>query len=210
MFLVGIMGAKGAGKDTVADTLCAASGGRKLSMATPLKNMLIALGVPPEAIEDREAKEAPCAALDGAILRWGMQSLGTEWGRKLISPNLWVSRVEAIIVDHWRANPQVPVIIPDVRFPNEVDMIRRNGGVLIRVRRPSVEPSFSPLARLRRLVHLDAPLHPSETLWRVAPCNVDIWNEGDRTELAIKVASVMAGLPALRCAFGNEEAYHGA
>jgi hypothetical protein len=195
MFLLGIMGAKGAGKDTVADLLCAETRGLKMSMSTPLKSMLIALGVPPETIEDREAKELPCPALDGVTLRWGMQSLGTEWGRKCISPNLWCRRMESLIADHWRVDPQTPVIIPDVRFLNEIAMIRRNGGFLLRVRRPAVEPSFDFVSRLRRLARLDPPIHASELLWRYAHVDAEIENSGSKDDLATSVAEIALKLP---------------
>lgn len=209
MFLVGIMGAKGAGKDTVADAICGPTGGIKLSMATPFKNMLVALGVPPEAIEDREAKEAPSPELCGATIRWGMQSLGTEWGRACIHPDLWCSRVEALIAEHWRANPHIPVVIPDIRFPNEVEMIRRNGGILLKVRRPSVEPSFTWVDRLLRFLRIRKPLHPSEAYWRVAPCHVEIVNDGERFELETKVSAVTATLPAHLCAVAKKGCSNG-
>jgi len=50
-----------------------------------------------------------------------LQFIGTEWGRKLIDKDLWVKRAEVKFenVDH--------IIIPDCRFPNEIDYFKNRG-----------------------------------------------------------------------------------
>jgi hypothetical protein len=59
-----------------------------------------------------------------------MQRLGTEFGRELIHPNLWVDTE----MDHIAGWPKV--VFDDARFPNEVDAIRAAGGLLIEIVRP--------------------------------------------------------------------------
>lgn len=55
--------------------------------------------------------------------RWAMQSLGTEWGRDLISQGLWTSFMHERII-RWRdslpeSGPPCYFVVTDVRFPNE-------------------------------------------------------------------------------------------
>jgi hypothetical protein len=79
-----------------------------------------------------------------------MQLLGTECGRDIIHPNIWVN---ALFADYKDVITQVKSykeepdsgkaytkgkpkwIITDVRFPNEVEAINRRNGVIIRVNR---------------------------------------------------------------------------
>lgn len=59
-----------------------------------------------------------------------LQLLGTECGREIIHPKIWVNALFTDYkpsIDHW--------IITDVRFPNEIDAIRERGGIIIRVNR---------------------------------------------------------------------------
>lgn len=65
-----------------------------------------------------------------------LQLFGTEVGRA-IDPDLWV---KALIADYRRLKSQLidfdpSWIVTDVRFPNEANAIRREGGILIRVNR---------------------------------------------------------------------------
>ena len=51
-----------------------------------------------------------------------MQTLGTEWGRECIGPEVWV--------DVWKSNVQkwldggLNVVVDDMRFPNEWDAVK--------------------------------------------------------------------------------------
>ena len=66
----------------------------------------------------------------GRTPRYAMQTLGTEWGRDLISPNIWVN-----IVKHDILKIKGDVVIDDCRFPNEVVMILGLGGVMVYIDR---------------------------------------------------------------------------
>lgn len=80
-----------------------------------------------------------------------LQNMGTQIGRQIIHPNIWVNalmvdykaigdnllegevrkvREEDLIYPNW--------IITDVRFPNEVEAIKRKSGIIIRVNRPLI------------------------------------------------------------------------
>lgn len=65
-----------------------------------------------------------------------LQLLGTEAGRNIIHPNIWVNAlftdfkqlVSPGYTNNW--------IITDVRFPNEAKAIKDRGGIMIRINRP--------------------------------------------------------------------------
>ena len=127
--------APGCGKTTAADLFVEHQG---VSFAAPLKravwNMLNDLGL--EGLRYAYGdKEAIIPEL-GVSARHMMQTLGTEWGRACIHPDFWVmiarAKVERIM------NGGGSVVIDDVRFPNEATMIRKLGGELWRIDRPSV------------------------------------------------------------------------
>lgn len=127
--LIGFCGIAGSGKSTAAGHLVAAHGFRRVRFAGPLKAMLAALGCSPEEI-DGAAKELPCDLLGGRTPRQAMQTLGTEWGRQLVAPDLW-TRAWA------RAANGLPLVVADdVRFPNEAEAIRARGGIVIEITSP--------------------------------------------------------------------------
>jgi len=136
MKLVAFCGYMGSGKSFCADYLVKNFGYTKVKFATPLKDMLRALGLTERELEG-DLKDKPCAFLNGATPRWAMQTLGTEWGRTLIHENLWgdlwQSEVERLLKDQTR------VVVDDCRFLNEVERIKSLGGTLVLIKRPGME-----------------------------------------------------------------------
>jgi hypothetical protein len=61
------------------------------------------------------------------------QTLGTEWGRSLISDSIWVDLAKETIIGH--LDRGCNVVITDMRFPNEVKMVRELGGHTIMINR---------------------------------------------------------------------------
>ncbi len=76
-----------------------------------------------------------------------MQLLGTEWGRHMISANLWVDLAEQNLDCLSAVFDGVPgFVVSDVRFENEADFIRKRGGTVIHLYRPDaaeVNPHIS-------------------------------------------------------------------
>jgi hypothetical protein len=68
--------------------------------------------------------------------RLALQTLGTEWGRRM-NPNLWVSSC----LNHIRQTDNPKHSISDVRFVNELTCIQEGGGVVVRLTRGSRESS---------------------------------------------------------------------
>ena len=125
--LIGFTGYKGSGKTTAALHLTELGWYRE-SFATGIKDMLRAIGVDEHALT--EGKEKECKILCGETPRRAMQTLGTEWGRVAIHPDIWVEAMRFRLKDLHHATR---VVIDDVRFPNEVKFIQEIGGIIIHI-----------------------------------------------------------------------------
>lgn len=128
--IIGITGAAGAGKDTVADFLVEKYGFEKMSMAGPLKAGLVAMGFPEPL--NRADKEKLIPGFD-FTWREAAQKLGTEWGRGL-DPNIWV---KAVALRCRRGSDRI--VISDIRFDNEATMIRQLQGRVLHIRGRAAE-----------------------------------------------------------------------
>lgn len=131
--IIGLTGAAFAGKDTAGLHLARAHGFAMFAFADPLRDMLEhGFGIHPKAFRPEHKEEV----IDwiGKSPRQLMQTLGTEWGRNLVSPDIWcramMRRISAaqIFGDD--------IVITDVRFVDESVMIRRLGGEIWRIARP--------------------------------------------------------------------------
>jgi hypothetical protein len=128
--VVAFIGPAGCGKSTAAAHLVEGYGYSLLKFAHPIKEMLRVIGLEDRHLEG-EAKEIPCDLLGGVSPRRAMQTLGSEWGRKLIHPDIWVSAWMREAV--WRLQNGQRLVIDDLRYPNELDAILRLQGVTIRI-----------------------------------------------------------------------------
>lgn len=191
--VIGLVGATGAGKTTLANHLATAFSYVRLSMAEPLKEMLLALGLSPADVSGPpEQRARPHRLLGGKSARFALQTLGTDWGRNRISPDIWTNAIYDRIVsikDPIRRpqGEQVRIIIDDLRFPNDWAMLDRVGGVLIRIRRPEVEQkrtwldaayynwSIGSCLDAARLLGWK-PIHETEFHWPDAPAHAEFWN----------------------------------
>lgn len=131
LLLIGIAGRARSGKDTVADFIISRTGACKYSFAEPLKKMLLPLGIDMSDLYWQENKETVIPDFNASPRRL-MQTLGTEWGRQLIHPDLWLN------LAHQKLEQCVDgMVVSDVRFENEATWVRNQGGVIIHVRRDS-------------------------------------------------------------------------
>jgi hypothetical protein len=142
-YLRGFCGGADHGKSHVAQKLFEATTamGRPaviISFAEPIRLMLSALlrthltsQEVQRALFTQEGKRTPLAILQGQTPRHALQTLGTEWGRSLIGPNLWID----IQMEHVRNYMEhgVSVIFDDVRFASEYAAIHDHGGTVVRV-----------------------------------------------------------------------------
>lgn len=147
------------------------------------RELLRAIGYAPELIEELLSvrKEVPLDALDGVTTRHLLQTLGTEWGRQLVQPDLWLrcwqGQVEPLLAQG------ISVIADDVRFANEAQAVEAMpGGAMVRIRRPTGPMDTKVLA------------HASEgglEDWRFA---ADIWNGGSLSDLALQARQLVRQL----------------
>lgn len=127
--LIAFTGSAGAGKSKAASMLMS-KGWARVKFASTLKEMCRAMGMTEQMIEGGE-KEAPQSLFGGQTPRYIMQTLGTEWGRKTIHPDLWVSITSAEIQRHLDAGRNV--VVDDCRFENEANCIRALGGSVVAI-----------------------------------------------------------------------------
>ena len=130
--MIGLVGKKGSGKDTMADFLVSEYGYHKLAMADPLKKACkILFDFSDAQLNDHELKEK----IDD---RWGIsprqafQKMGTDLIRKHICDDFWLRRAD-IEVGHYL---EESVVISDIRFPNEAEWVKHHGGILVRIHSP--------------------------------------------------------------------------
>lgn len=132
----------GCGKSTIAEYLHCYNF-KTVSFARPLKLMtrvlLSQLGYPQELIQRFliEQKEDRIPNI-GVSARHILRTLGTEWGRDCVHPEVWLMCWRVSVDRHIRNGHHV--VCDDVRFPNEADLIRQTGGALWRIDRPQPEP----------------------------------------------------------------------
>lgn len=134
--IIGFCGPAGAGKDLAASMV---PGGHRIAFADPLyQGLATMLGIPEALLRARSTKEVPLVNY-GRSPRELLQTLGTDWGRKLVAPDVWLR------VAFWRweraaAAGHAVIVVPDVRFENEARMIHGLGGEVWMIHRPGVEP----------------------------------------------------------------------
>lgn len=135
--LIGLCGSKGVGKSTYASFL-AGQNGHVYSFATPLKTMLMSV-FPSEYILTQ--KEVPIPNYPEHVTgRYLLQTLGTEWARKLVTEEIWMLMLRERLVGDMEKKGS-PLVIDDLRFPNEAKMVRELGGVVWELHRRGFEPS---------------------------------------------------------------------
>lgn len=132
--IIGLCGTAGAGKNTVADILVEEHGFQAISFAEPIYAAVSAItGLPVEHLQDRRHKERPIGWL-GSSPRELLQTLGTDWGRKMIHENIWVIVAMNKVAEVTESGGDA--VITDVRFDNEATAIRLAGGAIWQVDRP--------------------------------------------------------------------------
>lgn len=138
--LIGLCGRAGSGKSEATKALLS-KGFVLVKLAGALKEMITTLyeyqGLDSDEIRDRlegPLKEQPDQFLMGQTPRHAMQTLGTEWGRDSMRHDFWARLWRKRVMN--LMNGGARVVVDDVRFPNEVSILRELGGRLLEIRRP--------------------------------------------------------------------------
>lgn len=153
--LIGLSGFAGVGKDEVARVLVERHDFTRVAFADPLKDVATACGW--DGQKDERGRKF-------------LQDLGVGI-RDHLNGEAWVLAAEESIEEIQR-----PIVISDVRFQNEVFMIKRRGGIVVRVERPNTGAVNG---------------HVSEHAVTAADCDAILHNNGTLDDLPIEVAMLL-------------------
>lgn len=131
--LIGITGKARSGKDTAGKFLIDTYEYYRFAFADPLKKACAEMfGIPLNHFYDDDLKELvnPFWGISPRVMA---QKLGTDCGREIFFDDIWIRRAEMELKNHKY------VVITDVRFENEAEFIRSNGGVLIHIQRDGAQ-----------------------------------------------------------------------
>lgn len=134
--------APGHGKTTAAQYLQYNHDFDRISFADPLRSaiysILIDLGLDSgEAFSAMTRDKDALIPSVGVSARHMLRTLGTEWGRSCVHPEIWLKCWSNTVQRSHR------VVTDDVRFPNEAELIRERGGVIWRIHRPGIDTDSS-------------------------------------------------------------------
>ena len=181
---MGVTGKKRHGKDEVARWFVENRGFHRAALADELKQMVLDLDplvvVPDSRTVGTDLHASEVYRLSVLVERFGMEAakevpevrrllqvFGTEVMRRR-DPDFWIRmmrrRIEA---------SRFPIIVPDIRYDNEADLIHDYGGTVVKVVRPGMQ---------------DVDTHASEA--GISPSKVDwsVTNDGSLAMLHARLA----------------------
>lgn len=192
--IIGICGFQGSGKDTIADYLQNIYGFKRDSFAATLKDAVAAVfGWNRELLEGRTTESrawreqvdtwwADRLNMPNLTPRLVLQLWGTEVARRAFHDDTWIASLENKL-----SRAHNDIVITDVRFPNEIQAVRKAGGVVIRVVR-GPEPKWYSVAQVANQhpqpnasteILNDLEIHPSEWAWIGTKFDAVIDNNAD-------------------------------
>ncbi len=168
--LIALTGAAGSGKSTVAKYL---SKQRipftRTKFSGTLKRMLMQIPCVTDDMIEGSLKEEPQELFGGKTTREVMQTLGTEWGRDSVYSKIWLDSWERSICD------LTYVVVEDLRYLNEAELVKDRGGEIWRVKRPDYQCNG----------------HISETEMEGIKPDLTIRNSGSLSELHAMIDSIL-------------------
>ena len=159
--IIGLVGRAGAGKDTVASILAESQGHIRIAFADALRQEIAhSFKIDMRVMDDRYEKERISPYIRIArcddqkfiermqelghdiykfrspreILRWW----GTEYRRQICAESYWLDRMEDTIDSLMRTGTR-KIVITDVRFINEAELVKAHYGQIWRIRRSSAD-----------------------------------------------------------------------
>lgn len=182
--ILGLTGRKRSGKDSVGEHLVEEYGFTRYAFADPLKKgCQIIFGFTDEQMwgKDKEVIDEYW----GISARTAAQKIGTEIFQFEIPKHIpeladlgrafWVYRFAKWYEAELTKNPDIKVVVTDVRFPFEADMIKSLGGSIIKIVRPN--QSYQ-------------DMHASETEMDSIPFDFLVDNNGTLEDLEAKVDKI--------------------
>ena len=193
--LIGIVGFLGSGKGTVSDILVKKYEFRSFAFADVLKDTVsVMFGWSRDLLEgdtdeSRKFRETVDPFWDNRLdlgvpitPRYILQLMGTEAGRDVFGKDIWIHALDRCIAGVEN------VVLSDPRFPNEIDFIRKNHGMVTRVVRGPDPKWFDTALDHNRGIAYDMPtkypeVHVSEWAWIGSTFDYVLNNDGSKAEL---------------------------
>lgn len=188
--IIGLCGLIGSGKGTVTKYLMEQHEFIGVSFAEALKDATACIfgwdrdmleGDTTNSRHEREQKDEWWSERLGFEVspRYMLQFLGTEVMRQRLHNDIWSIAAEKRMIDTIRDLSYVTdcapkIVISDVRFPNEIAMIRRNGGKIWHIQRGPLPEWFGTN---------DDSIHESERAWNNEPMDATLYNDGTIEQL---------------------------
>lgn len=182
--IVGLGHVAQTGKDTAAQALCRDLGFRRIGFADKLKDlafeadpMILANQMTNVGVGSGHLRKlvASVGGWDQAKTRFPevrrfLQNLGAG-GRAVFGEDFWIEQALKGV------DPSDNVVIADVRYPNEFDLVKSLGGRMVKVTRPGHDPYG----------------HPSETSLTGFEFDAVIDNHGSLVELETQIVELVRG-----------------
>lgn len=204
--VIGIVGFKGSGKDSIGDYLVEKEGFIKDSFAAPLKDAASSIfswsremleGATKESREQREIVDewwAEKLGIEDLTPRLALQLMGTETLRGHFHKDIWILSQQNRILQ----SSNKKFVITDCRFPNELKTIKELGGYMIRIKRgpdpewyeTAKEANLGSQSALDKMVK-EYKIHASERDWIGFPVDWVIENDGSLEELWLKMQKIL-------------------
>ena len=202
--IIGIIGLKGSGKSTLAEILENKYDFVSDSFAKPVKDIASIIfnwdrdmldGITQESREWREKKDEEWSnILDKNISpRLALQLIGTEFGRNLICEDIWIESLKM-------RSKNKNIVISDVRYLNEAESIKKNGGILIKICRGS-EPAYLQYIENNKIDKIDElekfmkekypEIHSSDYIISLIEPHYIIYNDKDLTFLENEISQIV-------------------
>jgi hypothetical protein len=202
--IIGVVGFAGAGKDTIADYLQNFHEFKRDSFASNLKDACSSIfGWDRELLEGRTKESrawreeidlwwATRLNMPDLTPRLVLQQWGTNCCRNHWHDDIWIASLENKL-----RKSEDDIVISDVRFTNEVKMIKQLGGQVVRVRRGAEPEWYATALRANLGSEIDQTrlkdynVHVSETAWIGTDFDHVIENNGSVDELYSRVKAIL-------------------
>ncbi len=181
--LLGISGGIGCGKSTAVEYLAKKYGFSEYMFAKPLKDIAVTLGFEKHQIFGTQEQKLEINKFWGISGRQFMQVFGSEVCRDYmpkVLPNMRLNGLTMwarLFEKYMGENAYCNVAVSDVRFPDECSIIKKYGGLVIRIERPINNQASA--------VHT----HQSET--QQIANNITVYNTGSLDDLYRKLDLMM-------------------
>ena len=146
--MIGLHGASGAGRATIAAHLCSQYDFRSYSLADPVRQALYAMDPLLSAQESLRSlvdvggwTKAVTDRIHGPEVNRLLDVMRTVVAREVFGPDVWLQRFAASEAVQAELLGPAPVVLTDVTTPEEARWVLAAGGAVWRVARPGFEPA---------------------------------------------------------------------